>query len=426
MSVSKVTSEVDRVAGESELVVSIGDGSVRVEYSSVASPRSFETLVKGRKYEEVPYVVSRICGICSHAHFWASNLAVESALNISVDDVTAALRDACNKVQVVQNHLIHLAFLALPDYDTGDLAKGYLARLMRFNNALNNVLQLLGGRLTNPNVYLPGGFTTGVRSGHVGRALALLKDLIVELEGFVEAILSVEIPDLKDPSPEYVALCGSPFKTVPEGGPYLLDTSRDSLTVYENYRDIFREQSHGGSTSKKCLLGDKAFYVGARARLLNLVRHDSSAVEEDLRRQLRRYEDVLTVNPFSNIYAKALESIIILKNVVDVLDEHLGREPKPVSIRGTPKGGHGVGIVEAPRGLLIHHYEIDRNLRVVSADIITPTVMFSRHIEVAAEALVGELISRGGMADKSIRGVVEALVRAYDPCIPCAVHVIRR
>ncbi|MEM3948507.1 MAG: nickel-dependent hydrogenase large subunit, partial [Zestosphaera sp.] len=183
MSVSKVTSEVDRVAGESELVVSIGDGSVRVEYSSVASPRSFETLVKGRKYEEVPYVVSRICGICSHAHFWASNLAVESALNISVDDVTAALRDACNKVQVVQNHLIHLAFLALPDYDTGDLAKGYLARLMRFNNALNNVLQLLGGRLTNPNVYLPGGFTTGVRSGHVGRALALLKDLTVELEG---------------------------------------------------------------------------------------------------------------------------------------------------------------------------------------------------------------------------------------------------
>lgn len=418
-------SAVERVAGESELIVSVEGGDVRVEYNSVVSPRSFEALVKGRKYKEVPYIVSRICGVCSHAHFWASNLAIESALGVSVDDTTAALRDACNKIQIVQNHLIHLAFLALPDYGGGNAVKNYLGRLIRFNKVLNEALQLLGGRLTNPNVYFPGGFTAGVRGSHVEKSLAVMKGLADELGEFVDAVLSVEIPDLRDPSPEYAVLHNSPFETVPNGGPYVLDTSGGSLTVYENYRNIFREQIHDGSTSKKCLLLDRVFYVGARARLLNLLRRGGVILEGDLKYRLSRYWDLFNTNPFSNVYAKALESIILLKNVMDILEGYRGKELKSVALDDSLKGGHGVGIIEAPRGLLIHHYVIDENLRVVNADIITPTVMFSRHIEVATETLVRKLVGNNGTVDSSVESLAEALVRAYDPCIPCAVHVIR-
>ncbi|MFN3268576.1 MAG: nickel-dependent hydrogenase large subunit, partial [Zestosphaera sp.] len=85
------SSEVMRVAGESEVLVMIDGENVKVEYDSIASPRSFEALVRGRKYWEVPYVVSRVCGVCSHAHFWASNLAIELALGIEVDRATALL-----------------------------------------------------------------------------------------------------------------------------------------------------------------------------------------------------------------------------------------------------------------------------------------------------------------------------------------------
>ncbi|MEM2020829.1 MAG: nickel-dependent hydrogenase large subunit [Zestosphaera sp.] len=423
MSSFKLHSEVVRVAGESEVTVIIESG--KVKYDSVVSPRSFESLVKGRRYREVPYIVSRICGVCSHAHFWASNLAIESALGVSVDDVTAALRDVCNKVQLLQNHLIHLAFLALPDYNKGDVAKNYLSRLLKFNRVLDNVLQLLGGRLTNPNIYTPGGFTVGVGSGHVERALEVLKGLDAGLKDFVDAVLKVDIPDLKDPSPEYVAMRDSPLKTVPKGGPYILDTSRGSHTVYENYREVFVEQNYDDSTSKKCLLNGRAFYVGARARLLNLIRHGTPIADDALKQQILSYQDLFAMNPFSNIYAKALESMIILEDVVSVLNEHRGRESRAVSLEGGLKGGEGVGIIEAPRGLLIHHYVIDSDLKVVKADIITPTVMFSRHIEAAGEALLRDLTQGGEVREASIMNSVEALVRAYDPCIPCAVHVFR-
>jgi len=89
-------------------------------------------------------------------------------------------------------------------------------------------------------------------------------------------------------------------------------------------------------------------------------------------------------------------------------------------------GGFGVGVVEAPRGLLIHYYELNPEMRVIKADIITPTVMFSKHIEVSSEALIkGLLASEEGRDESLVKRFVEALVRAYDPCIPCAVHVIK-
>jgi len=170
----KLTSEVVRVAGESEILVSIDGERVKVEYDSLASPRSFESLVTGRKYWEVPYVVSRVCGVCSHAHFWASNLAIELALGIKVDEATSTLRDVCNKLQILQNHVIHLGFLVLPDYGYSVGNDKYVSTLLKVNRVVNEALRLLGGRLTNPNVYVPGGFTEDLKQPVIKRVVNLL------------------------------------------------------------------------------------------------------------------------------------------------------------------------------------------------------------------------------------------------------------
>ncbi|MEM1665365.1 MAG: nickel-dependent hydrogenase large subunit [Zestosphaera sp.] len=422
------SSEIVRVAGESEVVIKIEGENVRVEYNSLASPRSFESLVEGRKYWEVPYVVSRVCGVCSHAHFWASNLAIESALGIKVDETTATLRDACNKLQILQNHIMHLGFLVLPDYEHLVRSDKYVSTLLRVNRVVTEALNLLGGRLTNPNTYLPGGFTIDVKPTVIEKILSLLRSLNNDLRELANVVLSVELPELTDPSPEYASLRESPNVTVPVGGPYVIDTLRNTYVIHGNYREIFVEQYLDSSTSKKCLMsGKKVFYTGARARLLNYLRRGRLNTTNELRYLITNYEAFFKENPFSNIYAKIIESLLIYESLLQALTSLEMEKIKRVKHDNNFRGGFGVGVIEAPRGLLIHYYEFSPELRVVKADIITPTVMFSKHLEVSSEALIRGLIdNERDYDDTLVKKLVEALIRAYDPCIPCAVHVIKK
>lgn len=424
----RFSSEVVRVAGESEVVVMIEGKNVKAEYNSLVSPRSFESLVRGREYWEVPYIVSRVCGVCSHAHFWASNLAIELALGIKVDGATAVLRDTCNKLQILQNHVIHLGFLVLPDYEYSVKSDKYVSMLLRINKTLSDALKLLGGRLTNPITYLPGGFIADIKPTAIEKVLNLLRSVSNDLRELADMILSIELPELTDPSPRYVSLRGYPDVTVPVGGPYTIDTDKDTYVVYDNYREIFSEYYLDASTSKKCLMINKEiFYSGARARLLNYLRRSKLSMSSELKYLILKYETFLERNPFSNIYAKIIESLLIYESLLQALTSLEIKELSRVKPNHDFKSSSGVGFVEAPRGLLIHYYELSPELRVVKADIVTPTVMFSKHIEASSEALVRDLMdSEEGLDEVLVKRLIESLVRAYDPCIPCAVHVVKK
>jgi len=419
---------VVRVAGESEIIVMIEEDNVKVEYNSLASPRFFESLVRGREYWEVPYVVSRVCGVCSHAHFWASNLAIELASGIKVDEATATLRDACNKLQILQNHVVHLGFLVLPDYEHSIKSNKYASMLLRINKTVSDALKLFGGRLTNPITYLPGGFVTSIKPSTVEKVLNLLRSIGSDLRELADMILSIDLPELTDPSPRYASLRGYPDITVPVGGPYTIDTDKDTYVVYDNYREVFSEYYLDTSTSKKCLMINKdIFYSGARARLLNYLRRGKPSISSELRYMILTYEKFLEENPFSNIYAKVIESLLIYESLLQSLTPLKIRELNRMKPGHDFKSGSGVGIIEAPRGLLIHYYELNPELRVVKADIVTPTVMFSKHIEASGEALVRDLMNSEEDPDEAlIKKLIESLVRAYDPCIPCAVHVVKK
>lgn len=417
-----IGSEIPRIFGDSELAVYIDDGSVKVDYRSLKSLRFFELLVKGKKYYEVPHIMARICGACSQAHFWASVLAIELALDIDVSEDTAKLRDACNKIGLIQNHVIHLAFMALPDYlnDTSELAKLAITLTSRLNRAL----ELIGGRLINPNIYKPGGFTDAVTCHKVRKALEVLKTTRSDLSRFTNFVLQVKIPQLDDPSPNYLTLSRAPKETVPNDKKYTIVTQSGTLLELKDYREVFKEVEVDNSTSRKCLYRGQVFYVGARARILNLVRNLKvdpfhGALPEILR--------LLESNPFANIYAKAVESNIILDELIDDLEELSLRRLRLVNQSSIKLNkGVGLGIVEAPRGLLVHYYRLDNELQVVETDVITPTVMNTLHIEKSSESLVGHLLESGITDVDTIRRYVESLIRAYDPCIVCAVHVIRR
>lgn len=414
----RVNSEVVRVFGDSELSIEVDGDLVKVTYNSLKSMRFIESLLVGKKYFEAPYIASRVCGACSQAHFWASVLAAESAVGIEVTEDTAELRDICNKIEIIQNHVVHLAFMALKDYvtDVGNVVK--LA--IKLNTGLVKALELIGGRLSNPNVYKPGGFTDKITVNHIRKSLSTLKELREDLSRFADYVLNIQLPTLRDPSPLYLALSNAPKETVPKNG-YALVSSLNEVINVRNHRELLSEIEVMESTSRKCMYRGDVFYVGPRARISNLTRrlgNDLQIKSVDLSK--------IELNPFMNIYAKALECRVMLEDVINSLDNLSAR-----NLRLTPscnlsgKEGVGLGMVEAPRGLLIHHYKVNDELRIVEADIITPTVMNTLHIERSAQALVKYLIQSGNSSEDVIKKVVESLVRAYDPCIVCAVHVIK-
>lgn len=404
--------ELDRVAGESKVNVYLVNGEVRVEYASQLSERLLERLVVGREYRYAPYIVARICGVCSHAHFWASNLAIENALGIEVDEVTAELRDICNKLQIIENHLVHLIFLALPDYC--ELEPEVITKAIKVREIVKNALNTICGRLSSPQPYTPGGFIKEISRLHIEKTIKSIEESTPIVDEIIEYVLSrVNPPSVNDPSPIYLALSSFPEKSVPINGSYVLVSNEGYFNINEeNYLNYFNEVKPSYSNSKACVFNGKIFFVGARARLLanKYVELDSELLE------------ILRSNPYSNIVAKAIETRYLMRDITYRLRSICGRAPR----RNTPskKNGKGLSVIEAPRGLLIHYYEVDENGKIKSANIITPTVMFAKHVEAAAETLVRRLNNEGNETS-TLTKYVEMLVRSYDPCIPCAVHVVK-
>ncbi|MEM4757437.1 MAG: nickel-dependent hydrogenase large subunit, partial [Desulfurococcaceae archaeon] len=186
MNNTRLELELDRVAGESKITVYLKNGEIRAEYSGLLSERLFERLIMKRDYKYVPYIAARICGVCSHAHFWASNLAIENALGIEVDEVTAELRDICNKLQIIENHLVHLFFLALPDYKTPE--PKILSNVIKAKELLKNTLNILCGRLSGPQPYMPGGFIKEISGLHIDKSTKLMEHLVLIINEVVNYV----------------------------------------------------------------------------------------------------------------------------------------------------------------------------------------------------------------------------------------------
>ena len=411
--------EVDRVFGHLELEVLKDDGEVKAFFKVTHGARFIELTVNGRLYWEVPYIASRICGACSIAHYVASIRAVEHALGLDAGEWIEDFRDAVNMVQIAQNHLVHLAFLALPDYvgvqGLGDLksrARRLVVNSMKLNTTCLKVIRLIAGRIVNPNTLGVGGLLRRPFKGPLLKAA----DYLRECEGLArevvdEALTLLKVPELKDLANNCVAV--KPRKIYLTTGDEILTSAGLSFKP-SNYREHLEEVQPEYSNSKAVALNGAPVHVGARARyeLLRNYLRDLNVPEVDLS------------NPFSNLIIKAAEIPYCITAAREILED-LARRTTDTIVDPLRDGGEGegVGVVEAPRGLLIHHYIVSGK-RIMNANIITPTEINARHIEVSAKALTESLISNGQPLNAGeLQRKLTMLVRAYDPCLPCAVHV---
>ncbi|HUN82011.1 MAG TPA: Ni/Fe hydrogenase subunit alpha [Phycisphaerae bacterium] len=417
---------VTRVEGHGNIHVDLREGRIaKLELAIVESPRFFESFLRGRHWSEVPRITCRICGICSVGHTSAAVKAVESALGIVPSEQTVRLRKLMLYGEMIQSHVLHLYFLAAPDFlgvgSVIPLAKTHpevVQRALRMKRLANDICAVVGGRHIHPIAIQVGGVSHLPEPGELGELRARLAAAREDLHQTVTLFSSLEVPDWHRPT-EYVSL-KDPTEYAFYGGD-IVSTLDPRPTIPADYRKRVLEEVVEHSAAKHCHSPNSSTYaVGALARFNNN--------HTQLHESARAVAALLGLkapcsNPFHNNTAQLVETVHCVEEAIRLIDDMAAR-PLVREQPDTPRSfGRGVGAVEVPRGVLFHEYEFDANGRVASANLIIPTGQNLANIEKDMHGLTEHLLA-GPVNKEDLTLKLEMLVRAYDPCISCATHFL--
>ena len=412
--------QLTRVEGHGNIIVRVSNGKVEeVRWEVTESPRFFEVMLRGRRWDEVHHIASRICGICSVSQQFASLEATEAAFGIRPSEQTILLRKLLYDGEIIESHIFHLYFLAAPDFlgagsafQLLDSHKEVVLCGLRLKKLGNDIMEVIGGRAVHPQAAIVNGFGRLPSNEALSSLQSKLTNALPDLEATVELFKALELPQFTRET-EYIALKHPEEYALIRGYPSSTDTG---LATLEQYADIANEYCVPHSTAKLTKHARESYAVGALARVNNnyeQLNHLAKKAANEL--GLRP----LCCNPFMNNTAQVVETIHVVEEGVDLVDRLLRigvqEEESVVPI----KAGRGIGAVEAPRGLLIHDYTYDENGCIVEANCVIPTNQNHANIQHDLEALVPRYLDRG---ENELRLLCEMLVRSYDPCISCSTH----
>ncbi|MBI5888427.1 MAG: Ni/Fe hydrogenase subunit alpha [Deltaproteobacteria bacterium] len=417
--------EITRVEGHGDIVIDIRKGRIKeLRLDIIESPRFFEVMLVGRKYDEAQHIMSRICGICAVSHTSASLKAIEAAMGMTISRQSLLLRKLAFCGESIQSHILHLFFLVFPDLlGAGSIAplltaEPELARTgLELKRLANEICAVVGGRHIHPISLFPGGVAHTPEEADLKRLKKALLASFAKLDYTLGFLSNIPVPQFAKPR-ETISLKARGEYPLHDGKPY---SDKEGAIEPEEYSRKVKEYCVNHSTAKHARTKSGTFMVGALARLNNNFkllspRAKAAAKKAGLTLPLE--------NPFMNNMAQLIECFHLTDEAAGHIDSLIenGLKSEPVKKpRNGFKGGRGIGIVEAPRGTLYHDYTIDKNGIVKKADCVIPTAQNLRSIEDDLKAFVPTLLDR---PREEIRRGVETLVRAYDPCISCSTHIM--
>ncbi|MDX9766601.1 MAG: Ni/Fe hydrogenase subunit alpha [Ectothiorhodospiraceae bacterium] len=415
---------VTRVEGHGSIRIDTHKGAVEnVKLEIVEAHRFFESFVRGMLPHDVPQTVSRICGICCVGHQLAATKAVEAALGLEVSEQTLLLRKLFNQSQFLQSHALHVFFLAVPDYagtqsilPLAQTQPEVVKRALRLKKLANDYTAVLGGRALHP-------MSPTLRGWRKLPDMAALEDLrgrlraaLGEMDAMVEFYRAgVKIPDYERET-EYVCLHHPEEYALYDGQ---VMSSLGAISPVSEYRSVTNEFTVAHCTTKWSKWHRESYMVGALARVNNN--------HAQLHPQAREVADALGLrpicyNPYHNNTAQMVEMVHCLHDSIALIERILERGLTPEDIGYTPGPGRGVGATEVPRGILFHEYAFDDDGRCFDANAIIPTSQNINNVEQDMRAFVPKMLPK--MQQDELALHMEMLLRAYDPCISCSVHML--
>lgn len=412
---------IDKIEGHMGFEASLFKGEIKEAFTDVIEgARLVEGMLKGRWYEDVPIITSRICGVCPVVHSLASIKALENALGVKVDNTVVLFRKLLLLGEMIQSHLLHIFFLSAPDFlgETNDLKliKKYPKETelaIKVRDFSVRVMQIVGGRSVHPI------------SGEVGGFKILpdkkqLEDLLKECDEVLKAMLGVHdfISKIKFPD---LATELRPVSTSDSGEYEFYDgniMSGQGLNVsLLKFYNAIEELQKPGDPVKQAQLYNRHYMVGALPRLLNQNQYLNPEAQK-LYKKLPQKK--IKTNPFFNLFAQSVETAHSIEEIKKILQKLLSLNiPRESRQKVELKECEGLGSVEAPRGTLIHYYKLDTSGRIVDSNIITPTAQFLNDLDHSLKLYLPQLLK---LSDEERVMKIKSLVRAYDPCISCATH----
>jgi coenzyme F420-reducing hydrogenase alpha subunit len=380
-------------------------------------------MLHGRHYTEASQITSRICGICSTGHATTSVRATEKALGVEPSEQTRLLRKLAFFGEILDSHVLHAYMLVAPDFlGVGSVIPlvsthpEVVLRALRMKKLAGDLCAVINGRHTHPIAMTVGGFTHFPKAEELEGLYQRFEAGRADVDATVELFSSLTFPAFERET-EYISLALPDEYAFIDGE---IVSSDGVVLPVEAYRNVTNEYLVEYSSAKLARHQRESYMVGALARFNN-----NYAL---LHPRAKKAAGVLgltpkVINPYLNTAAQVVEIVHCVEEAMLAIDKLLERGVQPEGLAPIKlQAGQGVGACEVPRGMLIHHYSIDEDGRLNGADCVIPTNQNIASIEADMCALVPRIISKPADAMKLD---LEMLVRAYDPCISCSVHVVK-
>ncbi|OGF28080.1 hypothetical protein A2303_00795 [Candidatus Falkowbacteria bacterium RIFOXYB2_FULL_47_14] len=416
--------KLSKIEGHADLDIRIRDGKVEdVSLRVMENKRFFNQAVKGKPYNAVPQLVSRICGTCSIAHLTACIEAVEKTLSIRPSAQTMLMRKLTMYSLMIRDHALHLYYFVLPDIfgvdsilDLAEKEKELVHQSLHVKEAGNNLSNLIAGRAVHAPFEAVGGFSRIPDKTKFPAMIEELKSIRPYILALAEILYACDWVLIR--KTDFVAIKTPDFSFL-EG--FIASSSGASIKE-EDYWDHLHNVVLPYSQASGFEFEGHPYVVGSLARV-NLNKDNLSA---PTKRDMKKYLDIF---PSDNIYhnnlAQAIEIMHSIDHAIEILSTAEFKEEKPAQPESLD--GEGVGAIEAPRGTLYYWLGIDKG-KVRYANLVIPTAqnLISMREDVrdaATKILACEKNDRS--CEEKIRKEVEKIIRAYDPCMSCASHFLR-
>ena len=411
-----------RVEGEGALHLEIEKGRVKdVKLKIFEPPRFFEAFLQGRSFREAPDVTARICGICPVAYQMSACHAMESSVNVRLPVSLRELRRLLYCGEWIESHALHVFMLHAPDFlgypSAIEMAKDHRDKVemgLRIKKIGNDIGILLGGREIHPvNVKL-GGFYKVPSKRTLGQLREDLQWGIEATERTIKWVAQFSFPDF-DQDYEYVSLRHPKEYPMCEGRL----VSNRGLDIEVREYEAWFEEEHVAYTNAlhSVIKGRVAYFVGPMARF----NHNFDLLTERAQKAARNAGlDGNCHNPFKSIIVRSVELLYAFQEALQVINSYT--MPDAPAVEVDPTASTGYGCTEAPRGILYHRYEMDKQGEITRAKIVPPTSQNQKTIERDLHRLIPQLID---LSDEQLQWKCEQAIRNYDPCISCATHFLK-
>lgn len=448
----KITIEpVTRIEGHAKVTINLTeDGKVEHAYFHVNEFRGFEKFCEGRMVFEMPSITPRICGICPVSHHLAAAKTGDIVMGAPPPRTASLLRELMHMGQIIQSHGMHFFELAGPDLILGfdaDPAIRNVVGLIAADPELTlkavalrkygqEVIRLVGGRRIHPNFAVPGGVNKVLPAENRD---IMLKD-IDEMIGITQLGLQIfknwAEKNQEDINKFAVFQTGYFGLVTPENGLELyqgdirlMDRSGKELEKFDanNYLDYIAEHVEDWSYLKfpyykKMGYPDGVYRVGPLGRLNTCEKIDTPIANDAFKEYRAMNEGRPIENTLHYHYARLIEIIFSLERVRELLDDPdiLGKD-----ILNTRHNfqGEGVGVIEAPRGTLLHHYIANENGQLEKVNLIVSTGHNNWAMSESVDSVAKTYIT-GPDIHEGLLNRVEAAIRAHDPCLSCSTHAV--